>query len=248
MVLKDYLEQNKGNLKNSFYLLDAADWYCLINPDNNTLYYKKIKTGFLSKIKCAIVYVDEEELKKDKKDYKDLSLYIAPPKSALRYLINEMEENEIDGIMFNGHYFLSLEEIWETYNERMYDYFKDTLEIIKDLEDKTKKTIQYIRAFLMLPSMFTICFENDNSYAIERKTGYKGEVANTIYLFNSKKETEKFIKTMNLKNQGIIPQCCKNYSSVKDIVKDSYNYATIDGKHFVKISDLISIEKKILGL
>lgn len=247
MVLREYLEENKGNEKNIFYLLDASEWHCLINKKNGKIYAKRYKTGLFTGIKCAVVYVDEDEITKATFKSKDLALYVLPPKPALSYLISSLEDNNIDGVMFNDYYFMSLEEIWAIYGQQLYNYFDNTVDIIKEIKDKTTRKAQYIRLFLMLPSFYVLSFQDDESYAMEKRQGRQGEVANTIFVFSSRNRAEKFIKDKSLDLEGISYSCVKNYKSIVDITKDMYNYLLIDEDYFVSVDEVLAVEKKVFS-
>lgn len=247
MVLRDFIAKNKSEEEIIYYLLDAQDWYCIINKKNGKLNYKRYKTGFLTYIKCAVVYVDEEEISKSRIKNKDLAFYAVAPKPAIVYLIKSLEESNLDGVMFNDHYFMSLEELYEIYGHYLYKYLEHSVDFLKDIKDKNVKKLHYTRLFLMLPSFYILKFKSDDSFAAEKRQGKNNEIANTIFVFSSRNKAEKFIKEKNLDLEGITCDLIKDYKSFADVCKNLYNYILIDSNYFVSLNELLAVEKQVFS-
>lgn len=245
MNLKEFLETERERKELFFYLLDCQEWIILMNEKEDNMVVTKYKNGFFKRLKAGIVYLNKEYMIKAFNNYNNVYLLINKVKPGLKYLLEEMTKREIDIILFDNYCPVTIDELIDIYNDYIYDYFNDTVKMIEKVENKNFQLVQYSRLMLMLPNIYMLVYEDDESLAIEERIMYK-EKKKVAYIFSSREEAIKYMKKHKIMELGIKPKCYRQIYKISSLIKSRAEYIVLDAKHLASTEGIKNLEKLIL--
>lgn len=253
MSLKEFVsEHNKDEV--AYYLLDASTW-AYYSTENSNPHIVNHKTTFFNKKKVILVFINnEEETLKERylKTYginNNIDYVEMRPKPALEYLIECIGTIDLDGVLFNGCYFLSFQDLINLYKHHLPKYTERLFKKAISTVDSSMQTYQYMKSFIYCPIIYFIRDKISEKYIyvitnLEKTITKEQEPIIASPIFSSSAKAKEFALAFKLRNVQIVPYRNRKPNFIFEKVSTSY-FQLIDTKG-QKAPDYIVDEKERL--
>lgn len=254
MSLKEFIkEHNREEV--AYYLLDATTWAYFSSQEGNP-HIVNHKTTFFNKKKVLLVFVnnEEEDLRERYKqaynaentlDYVEMR-----PKPALEYIIECIGSIDLDGVLFNGCYFLSFQNLIDMYKHHLPKYCSKNFKEAMKITDSSMQTYQYLKAFIYSPVLYFIRDKATEKFVyvitnLDKVLNKEQEPIIASPIFSSSAKAKEFAFAFKLKNVQIVPYRNRKPNFIFEKLCNSY-FVLIDNKGMPAPDYIIEEKEKAL--